>query len=557
MSPIFWEAQELQCFHEKVGPSDDIIGIGFHADGRGKLAKLTAHFDAVSLTAWRGGLRRAAWKESMTHWLPLFINTEHASAASPITDECLALLADCAATGADSHLPAAVFKSLASAGAPPQAAHAVTVLPEMMHQLLKQVLDGDRHASSKVLKGYFVLHRLFLHFCDKWPAIRDAADRAIFTFCESPDQRTKTVTPWMAYLLQLLTVSNIGWDHVKHHFCEEGLARDVQFVLASSPNYHPIDPDAEAETAASPLAVNPFGDWALFEHDHGTDSPGEGSAKVIMPGVWEGRPSGWTCLAGPFKPQGRHAFSVRVRSMPKDSVIRIGWTAAEVCTPFNGWTYLASGGCFGKGSWASQAHENSSRGCTWMPYGKWFGEGDVVTACIDRGVITFQVNDIPQGIAFRVAEASFRSLVALKRGAEVELLEADVHHSAIFATPEQLRNLAWEARLCRRGKALILFQVFFLSLVRPHEGVPNWDALKHEYDHHFGFPSAEKTNALMEHFGEVHRVVRLHGCDAWPLFFKMIGLGDISDAELDRWLFSAYKRATTLGYKMGGRHDHA
>merc|ERR1712070_702442 len=110
----------------------------------------------------------------MTHWLPLFVNNQHSTAASPITSECLTLLAECAPTGTDSHLPEAVFQTLASAGTPPEAANAVIVLPELMHQLLKQVLDGDRHASSKVLKGYFVLHRLFLHFCDKWPAIRDA-----------------------------------------------------------------------------------------------------------------------------------------------------------------------------------------------------------------------------------------------------------------------------------------------------------------------------------------------------------------------------------------------
>eukprot|EP00439_Symbiodinium_sp_Y106_P028706 s9590_g3.t1 len=74
-APLFWEAQEVQCFHEKtlgaisaiaqhvplrIGPDEDVIGIGVCAQGRGRLAKLTAFFDAVSQTAWEGGLRRAA-----------------------------------------------------------------------------------------------------------------------------------------------------------------------------------------------------------------------------------------------------------------------------------------------------------------------------------------------------------------------------------------------------------------------------------------------------------------------------------------------------------------
>merc|ERR1719272_2347324 len=124
----------------------------------------------------------------MTHWLPLFINSGHSSSACEITKECLAMLAECTPTGSDSHLPSLVFEHLASAAAPPDAVNAVVVLPELMHQLLKQVTDGDRHASSKLLKGYFMLHRLFLHFCDQYPAIREAADKAILKFAESPEQ---------------------------------------------------------------------------------------------------------------------------------------------------------------------------------------------------------------------------------------------------------------------------------------------------------------------------------------------------------------------------------
>ena len=67
-APLFWEAQEVQCFHEKIGPSEDTIGIGVLAQGRGRLATLTAHFDAISRTAWQGGLRKAAWKEPLSRW---------------------------------------------------------------------------------------------------------------------------------------------------------------------------------------------------------------------------------------------------------------------------------------------------------------------------------------------------------------------------------------------------------------------------------------------------------------------------------------------------------
>jgi len=557
-APIFWEAQELQCFHEKVGPHEDTIGIGVHAGGTRKLSTLTAHFDAVSLTAWQGGLRQAAWKEPMTHWLPLFVNHEHAANSISITNECLALLADCAPTGDDSHLPKQVFEILSRAGAPEEAVNAVIVLPEMMHQLLKQVLDGDRHASAKVLKGYFVLHRLFLHFCDEWPAIREAADAAIRTFAESPDNRSKSATPWIAYILQLLTVSNVGWDDIKNQFVEEVLARNVQFTKASFPNYRPIDPDVPANSSSA-VVINQFSEWLLFENEHGTDVAGTIGAREVAPGSWCGRPTGWSCLAGAWRPtSARHAFSVKVGALPAGAVLRIGWSDdagsfADSCTPFDGWFFYAAADSFGGGGWFSSGPSS------WTRYGRSFEEGDLLTACIDRGVISFRLNQQALGNATYSASTSrIRPVVALKRGAEVQLMASDFQEEEAFATPEQLRNMAWEARLNRRGNTLVLFQVFFISLVRPRgEGTLDWDQLKREYDRRLGFPSPEMSSALMQQFGEVHRIVALRGTEGWPLYFEMLGFPRPSDLELDRMLFKAFQRATALSYKMPGRRDHA
>lgn len=466
------------------------------------------------------------------------------------------MLAECAPTGEESHLPAVVFQTLASVAAPDDAVNAVVVMPELMHQLLKQVVDGDRHASSKLLKGYFVLHRLFLHFCDQWPAIRTAADKAIEFFKTSEEQRTKTAFPWIAYVLQLLTISNAGWDELKHEFVSEGLARDVQFVLASFPNYRPIDPEAEIPKTTAPETKEPFADWALFEHDHGTDIPGTSAGEQLHRGVWRGRPQGWSCLAAGFKEVGsRSVFSVRVRKLPRDGVIRIGWTEAEVCGPTNGWFYLASGGCFGSTSRAATPTQHKGQ-----PYGQRFREGDLLTACMDRGIVSFRLNDRSLGHAFALpSSVKLRPIVCLKRSAEVELLEMNADPSHFFATADDLRNMAWEARLCRRGKTIVMFQVFFLSLVRPDQqsSNPDWESLKQEYDRHLGFPAQQKSDALMSNFEEVHRIISLRGADGWPLFFQRMGLGKLSTLEIDRLLFKAYQRATLLNYKMGGRHDHA
>mmetsp|Transcript_128570 Transcript_128570/g.227697 ORF Transcript_128570/g.227697 Transcript_128570/m.227697 type:complete len:921 (+) Transcript_128570:90-2852(+) len=559
-APIFWEAQEVQCFHEKIGPDQDVIGIGVLAEGHGRLSKLTAHFDAVSLTAWQSGLRRAAWKEPMSHWLPLFIHRTHAEAAAPLLSECLAKLASCAPQNEDSHMPPPVFASLASTAAPQVAVDAVVALPELMHGLLKQVLDGDRHASLKLLKGYFVLHRLFLHCCEEWPAIRDAADAALRYFIECEEHRTRAATPWLAYLLQLLTISNVGWDEFKSAFLEEQLTRTVPFIRRQYPSYRPIDPDA-AEKEAATQAANASSGWQLDEEHQGSWCDiGNKGAEEICPGCWRGRPLGWCRIVGPPKSgHGRHTFSFRLERFPRNSVVRIGWIASDdelvgAAELGLGWGYHSSPECFGSYGWKAHGGE-------WTPYGRCFREGDVLTACFDRGTISFACNGRSFGAAFHIREClpEVQPAIAVMRDAEVRLLEDGTGDIDIFsATPQQIRNMAWDARLSLRGNKLVMFQAFFLSLVRLGSGTPDWESLKQEFDYRMGFPAPHMSDALFHHFSEVHRVASLKGCEAWPLFLKALGFEDISEATFDKMLCAAYERATRLGYKVPSGHgQHA
>jgi hypothetical protein len=252
-----------------------------------------------------------------------------------------------------------------------------------------------------------------------------------------------------------------------------------------------------------------------------------------------------------------------VGALPPGAIIRIGWSTADSCTPFDGWFFYSSSDSFGGSAWFSSSQSS------WTRYGKKLDKDDVVTAYFDRGVISFRRDREFLGCApstFGIGSVTLsagtmseiRPVVALKRGAEVQLMKPDVQDDDVFATPEQLRNMAWEARLNRRGNTLVLFQVFFLSLVRPRgEGTLDWNALKSEYDRRLGFPSPDMSSALMQHFGKVHRVVSLRGTQGWPMYFEMLGLPRPSDLELDRMLFKAYQRATALGYKIPGRRDHA
>jgi len=561
MAPDFWEAQELLCFHEKSGPSEDIIGIGVLARGRWRLSKLTAHFDAISLTAWEGGLRRAAWKEPLTHWLPLHINHVHAQSAASFLHQALADLADCAPKGSDSHLPSSLLSSLADSSAPIEAVNAVVAITEMMQSLLKEVLDGDRHASVKLLKGYFVLHRLFLHCCETWPMIRTAIDTALKDFTSCPEHREKNNTPWLAHLLQLLTVSDLGWHDFKDAFLEECLAREVPFTRRMYPRYSLKSDSSEAVSEAAPSS-SLQNEWQAFTPDGGSEDCSDNVTKAeVAPGVWQAPTRGWFQLrAGTAPPRGSIAFSVTIQRLPRNSVVRIGWTADDAlnllgtCT--QGWGYHASGGCFGRFGW--KGHQNK-----WARYGRCFKEGDTITARLIRGYqtrITFACNGVELGDAYLCPDVgNYAPTVAIKRGARVRLLPLEFTtelHDCIAPTMEQSRDMAWVGN--RKGNTLVMFQVFFVSLVRPSaDGPPDWKRLQKDYDERLGFPSPKLSAALFEQFTEVHRVRSLSGNAAWPLFLSRLGFGYLTTAEFDKMLIAACERADRLNYRIPGRHDHA
>merc|ERR1711924_353036 len=204
-------------------------------------------------------------------------------------------------------------------------------------------------------------------------------------------------------------------------------------------------------------------------------------------------------------------MGVKVRRLPHDAVIRLGWVTDSgedlVTLSPSGWGYYSSPS-FGAHGW-------KANGGSFQRYGEGFADGDVLTACVSGGGMAFRRNGQTLGTAFTgPALADYRPAFALRRGAEVEIMLESDSEADFFPTPEQHREMAWDAN--RYGITLVMFQVFFISLVRPKEaGPPDWQKLILEYDRYLGFPAPELSTALFHQFSEVHRVKSLRGFDGW------------------------------------------
>eukprot|EP01060_Flectonema_neradi_P012811 TRINITY_DN1958_c0_g1_i1.p1 TRINITY_DN1958_c0_g1~~TRINITY_DN1958_c0_g1_i1.p1 ORF type:complete len:1280 (+),score=267.84 TRINITY_DN1958_c0_g1_i1:76-3915(+) len=75
----FWEAQHLKCFTTGATPSEDVLGVGvLSAEAMHGRPVFSCQFDPISKTAYDEGVRIGVWKEKFTHWVPLYINKNHA-----------------------------------------------------------------------------------------------------------------------------------------------------------------------------------------------------------------------------------------------------------------------------------------------------------------------------------------------------------------------------------------------------------------------------------------------------------------------------------------------
>lgn len=150
--------------------------------------------------------------------------------------------------------------------------------------------------------------------------------------------------------------------------------------------------------------------------------------------IWRGPAKGWGCIA-PLcaETRGTRAFSVLVKRLEPDSVVRIGWVASGddgvTGANYQGWWYYAAAG-FGQHGWKMNQGKCER-------YGELFHEGDVLTAVITGGAMAFMKNHLDLGCAFQAhTPHHYRPAVALKRGAQVELLSSPYVKSAKLDTQE-------------------------------------------------------------------------------------------------------------------------
>eukprot|EP01113_Clastostelium_recurvatum_P019316 TRINITY_DN2277_c1_g1_i8.p1 TRINITY_DN2277_c1_g1~~TRINITY_DN2277_c1_g1_i8.p1 ORF type:complete len:1241 (-),score=385.36 TRINITY_DN2277_c1_g1_i8:37-3759(-) len=215
-----WERQELVCFHSKRPFTEDVLGVGLNLENKlnGKLAYITTTFDLISYKSFMSEkVRKAAYKEPFTHWLPLFICKEHGARAMPLAKEAMAkICADCYGD----FEPWMVLE----------------VIPKLMNTFVVQAMSGRLYASVMALEGYQAFHHLLLMFLEEYPELYDQVNQVIESFMDDRSSRHKRKVPALGEWIPLLSVTDkYTWKDVAIPYLTEMFDRNVLWTVKKYP----------------------------------------------------------------------------------------------------------------------------------------------------------------------------------------------------------------------------------------------------------------------------------------------------------------------------------
>jgi len=224
--------QSLVCYHTKASFNETVLGIPLIYTINPKKQTIdyikTWPNSLLSREAYHNlRIRKTLWKESFTHWLPIYINYDHFKRGLDDLKKTIRVLAQTSNSHAWKN---SAFK--------PQMV--LDVLPQIL-KTYKTISIADKAEvnSDEMLMGYCSIHRLFLALVLEYPLLRQIINNRIARFMKNPSYRTKSECPDLGNFITLITVSDkYCWKDISYFYLSESLDRSILWSCRKYPELH-------------------------------------------------------------------------------------------------------------------------------------------------------------------------------------------------------------------------------------------------------------------------------------------------------------------------------
>jgi len=170
----------IACYFTGATYKEDVLGYGVSSDGK----TLTTAGELISYSAFHEhSVRQTSNKSAFTHWIPAYINAEHA----------------------DKRWEQLLQQSIQHLGG-----GALKVLPQLINSMVVQIMKGDKAAAIAFFEALCSFWRTLFHVMQAAPHLRKQAETLLEGFASDKAQRHKDVVPDVGQLLAMFTACNTG-----------------------------------------------------------------------------------------------------------------------------------------------------------------------------------------------------------------------------------------------------------------------------------------------------------------------------------------------------------
>lgn len=233
---------EIRCFFTKAGVEEDVLGIPIDFTVNPKTNKVDYIHSTMDILGYEAfakyGHRKTEWGDKVLAWLPLFFSEEHFGRALPLLLESLKLIATGAKVVSPIGRAFTVAASTNGDNGPTIIPTGVVleVLPRILNTIVVLLVDKGMSDLDQALRGYCLLHRLFIALVAKSPTLQRVIADKLQGFAANEQFRSKEKCPNLGELVVLLSVcGSVGWMDIIVPLMKESFARAVLWLCRDVP----------------------------------------------------------------------------------------------------------------------------------------------------------------------------------------------------------------------------------------------------------------------------------------------------------------------------------